>query len=42
VVPLQIFSLFGITVAIGSVLLYFAVMIRRIALGAPLDALSTF
>src|SRR3954451_7198362 len=42
VVPLQIFSLFGIVVAIGSVLLYFVVMIRRIVEGAPLDALRTF
>jgi undecaprenyl-phosphate 4-deoxy-4-formamido-L-arabinose transferase len=42
VVPLQIFSLFGILVAIGSILLYFAIMVRRIALGAPLDALRTF
>jgi undecaprenyl-phosphate 4-deoxy-4-formamido-L-arabinose transferase len=42
VVPLQIFSLFGIVVALGSVLLYVAFMVRRIALGAPLDALRTF
>jgi len=42
VVPLQIFSLFGILVAVGAVLLYVAFMIRRIALGAPLDALRTF
>jgi undecaprenyl-phosphate 4-deoxy-4-formamido-L-arabinose transferase len=42
VVPLQIFSLFGILVAIGSVALYFVIMIRRIVEGAPLDALRTF
>src|SRR3954466_2907047 len=36
VVPLQIFSLFGIVVAIGSVLLYFVIMARRIVEGAPL------
>jgi undecaprenyl-phosphate 4-deoxy-4-formamido-L-arabinose transferase len=42
VVPLQIFSLFGILIAIGSVLLYFIVMARRILAGAPLDTLITF
>ena len=42
VVPLQIFSLFGILVAIGSVLLYFVIMAKRILEGAPLDALRTF
>jgi undecaprenyl-phosphate 4-deoxy-4-formamido-L-arabinose transferase len=41
-VPLQLFSLFGIGVAVGSVLLYFAVMIRRALAGAPFDTLSTF
>jgi undecaprenyl-phosphate 4-deoxy-4-formamido-L-arabinose transferase len=42
VLPLQIFSLFGIVVAIGSVLLYFVIMTRRIIQGAPLDMLRTF
>ncbi|HEX5476984.1 MAG TPA: glycosyltransferase [Burkholderiales bacterium] len=41
-VPLQLFSMFGILVAIGSVLLYFVVMARRIIGGAPLDTLITF
>jgi len=42
VMPLQIFSLFGILVAIGSVALYAIVMVRRILAGAPLDAPGTF
>ncbi len=42
VVPLQMFSLFGILVAIGSVLLYVVVMVNRIIEGARLDALRTF
>ncbi len=42
VVPLQIFSLFGILVAIGSVLLYILIMAVRIVEGAPLNALRTF
>jgi undecaprenyl-phosphate 4-deoxy-4-formamido-L-arabinose transferase len=42
VMPLQIFSLFGIVVAIGSVALYFVVMAQRILAGAPLDTLRTF
>jgi undecaprenyl-phosphate 4-deoxy-4-formamido-L-arabinose transferase len=42
VVPLQMFSLFGIVVAVGSVLLYVVVMAERIVQGAPLDALRTF
>src|SRR5437868_10220028 len=42
IVPLQAFSFFGILVSIGSVLLYFIVMIQRILEGAPLDALRTF
>ncbi|HET7670590.1 MAG TPA: glycosyltransferase [Burkholderiales bacterium] len=41
-VPLQLFSLFGIGVAVFSVLFYFLVMIRRLVSGAPLDALGTF
>jgi undecaprenyl-phosphate 4-deoxy-4-formamido-L-arabinose transferase len=41
-VPLQMFSLFGILVAIGSVALYFVVMAQRILAGAPLDTLRTF
>src|SRR3954470_20481254 len=35
-VPLQLFSLFGIIVAVGSVLLYFVIMAKRIVEGAPL------
>ena len=42
VVPLQLFSFFGILVSIGSVLLYVVIMIRRIVAGAPIDALGTF
>jgi undecaprenyl-phosphate 4-deoxy-4-formamido-L-arabinose transferase len=42
VVPLQLFSLFGIGVAIFSVLIYILVMIRRVIAGAPVDALGTF
>src|SRR5438270_92813 len=42
VVPLQVFSFFGILVSIGSVLLYIVVMGRRIVAGAPLDAPGTF
>src|SRR5918911_3254209 len=42
VVPLQMFSFFGILVSVGSVLLYVVIMIRRIVAGAPLDALRTF
>src|SRR5206468_9404398 len=42
VVPLQMFSLFGIGVAILSVLVYLAVMIQRVLAGEPLDALRTF
>jgi undecaprenyl-phosphate 4-deoxy-4-formamido-L-arabinose transferase len=42
VVPLQIFSLFGILVSIGSVLVYIAVMLQRLLAGEPLSALRTF
>src|SRR5918911_3466976 len=42
VVPLQLFSFFGILVSIGSVLLYFVIMIRRILGGARLDTVGTF
>ena len=42
VVPLQAFSFFGILIAIGSVFLYFVVMLRRILAGAPIDTLRTF
>src|SRR3954466_3470926 len=42
VVPLQMFSLFGILLSLGSVLLYIVVMARRIVAGAPLDTLGTF
>jgi len=41
-VPLQLFSLFGILVSVGAVLVYLAVMIQRILLGEPLNALRTF
>jgi undecaprenyl-phosphate 4-deoxy-4-formamido-L-arabinose transferase len=42
VVPLQLFSLFGIGVAVFSVLFYVLVMIQKLLSGAPLDALGTF
>ena len=41
-VPLQLFSLFGIGVSIVSVLVYFAVMLRRLLEGEPMAALRTF
>jgi len=41
-VPLQLFSLFGIGVAVFSVLFYVVVMIQRLLAGAPVDALRTF
>jgi undecaprenyl-phosphate 4-deoxy-4-formamido-L-arabinose transferase len=42
VVPLQMFSLFGIGVAIVSVLVYLVVMIERVIGGEPLNTLRTF
>jgi undecaprenyl-phosphate 4-deoxy-4-formamido-L-arabinose transferase len=42
VVPLQMFSLFGMLLSIGSVALYIFAMVRKIVAGAPLDALATF
>jgi undecaprenyl-phosphate 4-deoxy-4-formamido-L-arabinose transferase len=42
VVPLQLFSLFGIAVAVFSVFIYVLIMIRRVVAGAPVDALGTF
>ena len=42
VVPLQIFSLFGIGVSIISVLVYLVVMVERVIAGEPLTALRTF
>src|SRR5213083_43502 len=42
VVPLQIFSLFGIGVAIVSVIVYLAVMLQRVVGGEPLGTLRTF
>jgi undecaprenyl-phosphate 4-deoxy-4-formamido-L-arabinose transferase len=42
VVPLQLFSLFGIGVAVFSVLIYILAMIRKLLAGAPVDALGTF
>ena len=42
VVPLQIFSLFGIGVAVVSVIVYLVVMIERVLAGEPLDTLRTF
>jgi undecaprenyl-phosphate 4-deoxy-4-formamido-L-arabinose transferase len=41
-VPLQLFSLFGILVSVGSVAVYFVVMIERVLRGEPLSALRTF
>jgi len=40
--PLQLFSLFGIAISLGSVLVYLVVMAKRVLEGAPLDALRTF
>ena len=42
VVPLQMFSLFGIGVSIVSVLVYLVVMVERVLAGEPLNALRTF
>jgi undecaprenyl-phosphate 4-deoxy-4-formamido-L-arabinose transferase len=42
VVPLQIFSLFGIGVSVIAVLVYLVVMIQRVLAGEPLDTLRTF
>jgi undecaprenyl-phosphate 4-deoxy-4-formamido-L-arabinose transferase len=42
VVPLQLFSLFGIGVSVFSVVIYILVMVRRVLAGAPIDALGTF
>src|SRR3954465_13469084 len=42
VVPLQLFSFFGILLSVGSVLLYIVVMAQRILAGAPLNTLGTF
>jgi undecaprenyl-phosphate 4-deoxy-4-formamido-L-arabinose transferase len=42
VVPLQVFSFFGILVAVGAVLVYLVVMIERVLAGEPLGTLATF
>ena len=42
VVPLQLFSLFGIGVSVFSVLIYILVMVRKLLAGAPVAALGTF
>ncbi|HYR34439.1 MAG TPA: glycosyltransferase [Burkholderiales bacterium] len=42
VVPLQVFSFFGILVAVGSVLVYLVVMVERVLAGEPLGTLATF
>jgi undecaprenyl-phosphate 4-deoxy-4-formamido-L-arabinose transferase len=42
IVPLQLFSLFGILVSIVSVIVYFVVMVNRVVSGEPLTALRTF
>ena len=42
VVPLQIFSLFGIGVSIVAVLVYLVVMVQRVLAGEPLGTLRTF
>ena len=42
VVPLQMFSLFGIGVSVIAVLVYLVVMIQRALAGEPLDTLRTF
>ncbi len=41
-VPLQLFSLFGIAVALLSVIVYLVVMLERVLSGEPLSALRTF
>jgi undecaprenyl-phosphate 4-deoxy-4-formamido-L-arabinose transferase len=41
-VPLQLFSLFGIAVSVLSVLVYFGVMLERLLEGEPMAALRTF
>jgi undecaprenyl-phosphate 4-deoxy-4-formamido-L-arabinose transferase len=40
-VPLQLFSMLGIATSIGSVLVYFAVLVQRILAGEPARALAT-
>ena len=42
VVPLQVFSLFGIGVSVVAVLVYLVVMVQRVLAGEPLDTLRTF
>ncbi len=42
VVPLQMFSLAGIAISVGSVLVYVIVMAERLLAGEPLSALRTF
>jgi undecaprenyl-phosphate 4-deoxy-4-formamido-L-arabinose transferase len=42
IVPLQLFSLFGILVSVFSVIVYFVVMVERVLRGEPLTALRTF
>ena len=42
VVPLQLFSLFGIAVAVLSVVFYLVVMLQKLLSGEPLSALRTF
>ena len=41
-VPLQMFSLFGILISVGSVLVYVIVMAERLIAGEPMSALRTF
>jgi undecaprenyl-phosphate 4-deoxy-4-formamido-L-arabinose transferase len=42
IVPLQLFSLFGIGVSVFSVVVYVIVMVQRVLSGASLAALATF
>jgi undecaprenyl-phosphate 4-deoxy-4-formamido-L-arabinose transferase len=42
VVPLQMFSLAGILISIGSLLVYVSVMLQRLLAGEPASALRTF
>ncbi|HUQ25238.1 MAG TPA: glycosyltransferase [Burkholderiales bacterium] len=42
VVPLQMFSLFGILISIGSVMVYVTVMLERLVAGEPFNAMRTF
>jgi undecaprenyl-phosphate 4-deoxy-4-formamido-L-arabinose transferase len=42
VVPLQLFSLFGILISVGAVLVYVAAMLQKLIAGEPAMAMRTF